>query len=483
MLAAGQQVAPARSSSRRCPGRPAPKETDHGGRLAPAPRKRAVRARAHRGAERGHGAHQRRAAAVAERLSRRLSRRDRRRAACGAAPAPRRARGSRSRSSTGPNRAMPRVSAPISRRPRPSRVSPQSSSTWPRRARRISRTQANLLVVASTWGEGDPPERAAEFYAALMAEDAPRFEGVRFAVLALGDSSYVNFCEVGRRIDARLEALGGERIAPRVDCDLDYEAPAAAWSGSALEELAKRAEPDAAAVHGGDIIHVDFAAPAAHIALFQGQSVPGRDHREHQSERQPLDQADDPSGSVARRLRARLRARQLARHRARRTIRRWSRRCCARRISRAIARSQAQLTSEFDITALSRQVIEGYAALNPDPRLARAARGRRLARLPGRPADRRSARGFPGRADAGAAHRPAAQAAAAALLGRLGARGQPGRGASPGRRRALPEPRPRATAASPRASSPSGCGSATGSRSTSSRTRTSACRTIRTGRS
>ncbi|MGH6901484.1 MAG: flavodoxin domain-containing protein, partial [Geminicoccaceae bacterium] len=123
--------------------------------------------------------------------------------------------------------------------------------------------EANLLVVASTWGEGDPPERAAEFYAALMAEDAPRFEGVRFAVLALGDSSYVNFCEVGRRLDARLEALGGERIAPRVDCDLDYETPAATWSGSALEELARRAEPEAGpAGRGGDIIHVDFAAPA-----------------------------------------------------------------------------------------------------------------------------------------------------------------------------------------------------------------------------
>jgi sulfite reductase (NADPH) flavoprotein alpha-component len=80
----------------------------------------------------------------------------------------------------------------------------------------------HLLVIVSTWGEGDPPERAAPFYHALMAEDAPRFEGVPFSVLALGDSSYVNFCETGRRIDARLEALGGKRIAPRVDCDLDY---------------------------------------------------------------------------------------------------------------------------------------------------------------------------------------------------------------------------------------------------------------------
>ena len=70
---------------------------------------------------------------------------------------------------------------------------------------------ANLLVIVSTWGEGDPPERAVEFYRALMAEGAPRFEGVRFAVLALGDSSYVNFCEVGRRLDTRLEELGGAR--------------------------------------------------------------------------------------------------------------------------------------------------------------------------------------------------------------------------------------------------------------------------------
>ena len=87
----------------------------------------------------------------------------------------------------------------------------------------------NLLVIASTWGEGDPPSRAIDAYAALMAEDAPRFVGARFAVIALGDRAYANFCAVGRHIDARLEALGATRIQPALEADLDFEAPARDW--------------------------------------------------------------------------------------------------------------------------------------------------------------------------------------------------------------------------------------------------------------
>ncbi|WP_295558419.1 flavodoxin domain-containing protein [uncultured Hyphomicrobium sp.] len=117
----------------------------------------------------------------------------------------------------------------------------------------------NLIVYISTWGEGDPPQRAADFHKALMADDAPRFEGVRFAVLALGDTAYVNFCQTGRQIDARLEALGGTRVADRQDLDLDFQKAAAAWTDKALEVIAPADTQQATTV-----VHVDFkSAPAA----------------------------------------------------------------------------------------------------------------------------------------------------------------------------------------------------------------------------
>ena len=116
----------------------------------------------------------------------------------------------------------------------------------------------NLLIVAATWGEGDPPQRAVDFYEALMAHDAPRFEKTRFAVLALGDHAYAQFCEIGRKIDERLAALGGARIAERIECDLDYETPATGWIDSTLERLnAEVGVKDATA----SVIHVDFARP------------------------------------------------------------------------------------------------------------------------------------------------------------------------------------------------------------------------------
>ncbi len=124
--------------------------------------------------------------------------------------------------------------------------------------------QENLMIVASTWGEGDPPERAAACYNALMAKDAPRFDGVNFSVLALGDSSYVNFCAVGQRLDERLEQLGGRRVADRLDCDLDFDEPAATWTSGALDRLFEAVEPGRtlSVVPSGDVVHLEFATSA-----------------------------------------------------------------------------------------------------------------------------------------------------------------------------------------------------------------------------
>lgn len=96
---------------------------------------------------------------------------------------------------------------------------------------------ANLLVIVSTWGDGEPPDSAAAFYKDFMTNAVP-LAGVRFSVCALGDSSYEKFCQTGREIDARLEALGAIRVADRQDCDVDYEAPFSAWLDRALTALA-----------------------------------------------------------------------------------------------------------------------------------------------------------------------------------------------------------------------------------------------------
>jgi sulfite reductase (NADPH) flavoprotein alpha-component len=114
----------------------------------------------------------------------------------------------------------------------------------------------NVLVIASTWGEGDPPQRAEAFHAALMADDAPRLDGLKFAVLALGDHAYAQFCETGKQFDARLAELGATRLAPVVECDLDYKKPASAWIDAALRLLDDKPGSDAA------VIRVAFPRPA-----------------------------------------------------------------------------------------------------------------------------------------------------------------------------------------------------------------------------
>src|SRR5258708_9806315 len=97
--------------------------------------------------------------------------------------------------------------------------------------------EQDLLIIVSTHGEGDPPQSSVGFFEFLEGPRAPRLEGVRYSVLALGDSTYEKYCDAGKRIDRRLEELGAERLHERVDCDVDYDEPAGGWSGIVIERL------------------------------------------------------------------------------------------------------------------------------------------------------------------------------------------------------------------------------------------------------
>lgn len=94
-----------------------------------------------------------------------------------------------------------------------------------------------VTFIISTHGDGDPPDDAELFYEYLMSAKAPALPELRYSILALGDSSYVNFCQTGREFDARLTELGAERFVPLVECDLDYDEAAAAWSESVVAIL------------------------------------------------------------------------------------------------------------------------------------------------------------------------------------------------------------------------------------------------------
>jgi sulfite reductase (NADPH) flavoprotein alpha-component len=107
--------------------------------------------------------------------------------------------------------------------------------------------EQDVLIVVSTYGEGDPPQPSVDFFEFVEGRKAPKLDGVRFAVLALGDSTYELYCEGGKRLDKRFEELGATRMFDRVDCDIDYDEPAAKWSSEVIAKLAADAAENAVA--------------------------------------------------------------------------------------------------------------------------------------------------------------------------------------------------------------------------------------------
>ena len=87
----------------------------------------------------------------------------------------------------------------------------------------------NVLIVCSTWGDGEQPDNAIDLYESVEESDNASMSGVGFAVLALGDTAFDLFCEAGIQWDNILQEKGGNRISERIDCDVDYEDDAEAW--------------------------------------------------------------------------------------------------------------------------------------------------------------------------------------------------------------------------------------------------------------
>src|SRR5690606_24121636 len=88
------------------------------------------------------------------------------------------------------------------------------ASFKPRNLKQVTK----LAVLVSTHGIGEPPVQAEELHQFLHGKKAPDLSHISYAVLALGDSSYVDFCQTGKDFDAVLEKLGAKRTIPRVDC-------------------------------------------------------------------------------------------------------------------------------------------------------------------------------------------------------------------------------------------------------------------------
>ncbi len=97
----------------------------------------------------------------------------------------------------------------------------------------------NLLIITSTYGDGEPPDNASEWMSYLKFGEVEPLEGLNYAVLGLGDPYYPHFCQCGKDFDEYLARLGAKSLVPRLDCDRYFEDQYQDWLNSLIQVLKK----------------------------------------------------------------------------------------------------------------------------------------------------------------------------------------------------------------------------------------------------
>ncbi|MGY3570866.1 assimilatory sulfite reductase (NADPH) flavoprotein subunit [Vibrio paucivorans] len=144
--------------------------------------------------------------------------------------------------------------------------------------------ETHVIIVASTNGEGEAPDNAIELHEFLQSKKAPKLPNLKYGVIGLGDSSYEFFCQTGKDFDSYLAKLGATSFIDRIDCDVDYEAPASEWRSKALdlvqEELASGSEAEVVQLPVGQAAagHSQYTKQNPYTAtLLTSQKITGRD--------------------------------------------------------------------------------------------------------------------------------------------------------------------------------------------------------------
>lgn len=143
--------------------------------------------------------------------------------------------------------------------------------------------ETHVIIVASTNGEGEAPDNAIELHEFLQSKKAPKLPNLKYGVIGLGDSSYEFFCQTGKDFDAYLAKQGATAFIDRIDCDVDYEAPASDWRAKALETV----KEDLSSGQEADVVQLPVAQASGHsqyskqkpytATLLTSQKITGRD--------------------------------------------------------------------------------------------------------------------------------------------------------------------------------------------------------------